>query len=637
MPDSEKTTKKTGSDEITRGSKDRPRIRTVTPATGPDTTGSDNPVRDRDLDRTRADVCVVGHGVVGLTTAIAMAKRGMTVVCLDQPTEKQQASYKVGESLLVFSNAFLRAIGELDETLENSFGKKGFWMAHGLEGRTSFDESVSEWGFQSTLPDHWVAKLENPLFYRTMFKDSQIVRPEVEAVLRKRARETEGITFLDCGLVKDIDLGDEGSDHVLHWASRDKKRSGRIEARWIADCTGRARLLARRFGHDIPLDDGFSTTAAWAQFSHCTQDLFDERWKFSFPDGEVTDRERTTVHLWGDGYWIWLIRLAGDRISVGVTYSQQRPPEEGNAREVFWKVLRRYPMLDWLRDEDMLEFSAYRDVQRMTNTFVSPRRYAMVGDASTMIDALYSQGISLSMSTAWHLSNIAQRDVQEDRLDLEYIDHVNRAGTADWRIMRSMVRGKYGPAIADSRFFILDHMLDYMIFGAALLGRFRISRWLTETGGRTDEETVEHARIRAHLERRLFLSQSAPWHRLDPHRVAGLVEKWHEGLEKRALWRLENGEKLPATKAGLRAHAALPGIWRLPYVHKMKRADLTLSAIREPGFMTATGKEYRPVIPAGSGPMLVTLTSLGTLLDVADTRVRKARRALRRRRGGGTR
>ncbi|GHI83238.1 NAD(P)/FAD-dependent oxidoreductase [Streptomyces xanthophaeus] len=585
-------------------------------------------------ERIRADVCVMGSGIVGLINAIALAKRGLTVVCVDQPTEKQLASYKVGESLLVFSNAFLRAIGELDEPLEKSFGKEGFWMAHGLEGRTSFDESVSEWGFESDLPPRWIEKIKNPLFYRTMFKDSQIVRPEIEEALRERVRSIEGLTFLDRGLVRDIELGDEDNDHVLHWSSRNKKESGEIAARWMVDCTGRSRLLARRFGHDIPLDDGFSTTAVWAQFANCSDETFDERWNFSFPDGDVAHRDRNTLHLWGDGYWIWLIRLNGDRISVGVTYDRGRPPEDGNARDVFWKILRRYPMLDWLREDDVLEFSAYRDVQNMTNTFVSPKRYAMVGDASSIIDAFYSQGISLSMSTSWHIANIAQRDVRQGRLDLDYLDHVNRAATADWRIMRSMVRSKYGPAIADSRFFILDHMLDYMIFGAALLGRFRVSRWLTETGGRTDEETVELADLRAGLERRLFLSQSAPWHHLDPHRVAGLVEKWHTSLERRALWRLDNDVRLPPTKAGLRAHAALPGIWRLPYVHRLQRADLTLPAIKEPEFMKVTGNENRPVIMAGSGPMLVTLTTVGTLLDIVDTRIRKVRLALRRRKNG---
>ncbi|MFI2437074.1 NAD(P)/FAD-dependent oxidoreductase [Streptomyces sp. NPDC018960] len=574
---------------------------------------------------------------MGLINTIALAKRGLSVVCIDQPTEKQQASYKVGESLLIFSNAFLRTLGELDDSLNQSFQKAGFWMAHGLEGRTEFDDSVSEWGFQSKLPDRWMEKFSTAYFPRVMFQDSQIVRPEIEAELRERARETDGVTFLDRGLVRDIDLGDDSRDHVLHWVSRNKKESGEIAARWMVDCSGRTRLLARKYGHDLPLDEEFRTTAAWAQFSGCGDDLFDERWNYAFPDGDVARRERNTVHLWGDGYWIWIIRLAGDRVSVGVTYHRGRPPEEGNAREVFWKVLRRYPLLDWLKEENVLEFSAYRDVQHCTDTFVSPKRYAMVGDASSIIDAYYSQGISLSMTTSWHIANVAQRDIQEGVLDEAYLNHVNRAATADWRIMRSMVRSKYSPAIADSRFFVLDHLLDLMIFGAAMLGRFRASRWLIETGGRTSEETEEHVRLREGLSRRLFLSQSAPWHRLDPHVVAGAVERWHRGLERRAIRRLEDGVRLPATKAVMRAHAALPGLWRLPFGERPTAVDLTLPApAKEPEFLQVKGHEYRPVHMAVSGTALLTLASVVTLADMADTQVRRLRGlpgVLRRRRG----
>ena len=574
----------------------------------------------------RADVCVIGAGVVGLINAIALAKRGMTVVCVDQPTEKQLASYKVGESLLIYSNAFLRVLGELDDSLNKSFAKAGFWMAHGMEGKTEFDESVSEWGFESELPQHWIDKAENPLFPRVMFQDAQIVRPEIEAELRDLARKMEGLTFLDRGLVRDVELGDGDGDHTLTWSSRDKKEGGQISARWMVDCSGQARLLARRFGHDLPLDEEFSTTAAWGQFANCTDELFDERWTYHFPDGDTAQRDRNTLHLWGEDYWIWVIRLAGDRVSIGVTYHRGRPPEEGNAREVFWKILRRYPILDWITEENMLEFSAYKDVQHCTDTFVSPQRYAMVGDASSIIDAYYSQGISLSMTTSWHVANIAQRDIQEGTLETAYLDHVNRAVTADWRIMRSMVRSKYSTAIGDSRFFILDHLLDLTVFGAAMLGRFRSARWLVETGGRTAEENAEHVRLREGLSRRLYLSQSAPWHRLDPHMVAGLVEGWHRGLERRAKWRLENGEDLPPTKAGMRAYAALPGIWRLAYLNRLPKADLTLKAVKEPGFTSVRGTEYRPPVMAVSGSLVLALVSAGTLFDIADTNVRKLKK-----------
>ena len=577
----------------------------------------------------RADVCVVGSGIVGLTNALALTKRGLSVALVDQPTAKQLASFKVGESLLIFSNAFLRVLGDLDDEFEKSFAKHGFWMAYGLEGAHDFGESVSEWAFESELPDHWITNLADPAFARVMFGDCQIVRPEIEAALRQRCRDTPGITFVE-GLMRDVELGADGADHTVAWSSRDQERSGRVRARWLLDCSGRSRLLARRFGHDLPFRDDFRTSAAWAQFRNCRDDTFDDRWVYKFPDGPTVRRDQNTVHLWGDGYWIWLIRLNGDRISVGVSYRRQRPPEEGNAREVFWKILRRYPMLDWLVEEDVLEFGAYKDVQHCTDTFVSPKRYAMVGDASSIIDAFYSQGISLSMVASWHLANIMQSDVATGKLDTGYVRQVNKALTADWRIMRSMVQAKYSGAVADSRFFMLDHTLDLMIFVAAILGRFRASRWLFETGGRTDAETAEHVKIRKGLRNRMYLSQSLPWAFLPPHFVAGAVERWHRGLEKRAMWRLEHGVELPKAKAVMRPNAALPGIWRLRKLDRYPGGDITLPPFREPKRAAISGTEYRPPAMMVNGLIFLVTASIATWRDIVDTRIRKTRMMFRR-------
>lgn len=593
-------------------------------------TGGGPQPRQPHADPVRADVCVVGAGLVGLYNALQYAKRGLTVVLVDELTERGMRSYKVGESLLVYANAFLRTVGDLDDELTASRSKLGFWMAYGMEGRDRFDGQVSEWAFQARLPQRWLDAIPDRMFTRTMFGDVQIVRPEVEAALRDKVRRSPQITFLDRGLVRDIRLGEGGAqdgaeDHTLTWAAKDGSVSGVVRARWVVDCSGRARLLARKFGHDVPLTDGFATSAVWAQFSGCTDDLFDERWAYSFPDGERIRRENDTVHLWGDGYWIWLIRLSQDRISVGVSFDRRRVSQGTTLRGFFWDVLRRYPVLDFLQESDVLEFRAYRDVQHVTDTFVSERRYALSGDASSIIDAYYSQGVSLSLSMSWHVANIVERDVRDGDLDTEYLHRANRAAVADWRILRSMIKGKYTPAIADGRFFVVDHLLDYMVFGAALLGRYRISRWLAETGGDTSRETPYHVALRRGLEHRLFLSQSLPWQRCDPMWVAGVIERWHEGLARRATWRVEHGQAHPPLKAALRAHAAIPGIWRLPYIRRRARADLTLRAIKEPEFMRLKATEKRPLALAGSGPMLVLLCSLSTAFDILDTAVRGAR------------
>src|SRR3954470_19866594 len=93
----------------------------------------------------RADVCVMGAGIVGLHNALQYARRGFKVVLVDEMTERGMAAYKVGESLLIFSNAFLRTIGELDKELNESFEKKGVWFTYGLEGKDKFDEELTEW------------------------------------------------------------------------------------------------------------------------------------------------------------------------------------------------------------------------------------------------------------------------------------------------------------------------------------------------------------------------------------------------------------------------------------------------------------------------------------------------------------
>lgn len=589
--------------------------------TTPTTTAADL----TDTPAVRADVCVIGAGIVGLFNALQYAKRGLSVVIVDSLTDRGMASFKVGESLLVYANAFLRTIGGLDDELTASRGKLGFWMAYGMEGREQFGDDISEWGFQARLPQRWLDAIPDRMFARTMFGDVQIVRPDIEAAMRANLRRTEGATFIDNGHVRDLELGPDGADHLITWAAPDGTAGGTVGARWVIDCSGRARFVAKKFGHDVPLNDGFSTSAVWAQFQGCTDDLFDQRWEFLFPDGEAIRRDQDTVHLWGDGYWIWLIRLSDNRISVGVSYDRARVPEGTKMKPFFWEILRRYPVLDFLREVDVLEFRAYREVQHVTDTFVSERRYALSGDASSIIDAYYSQGISLSLSMSWHVANIVERDVRDEDLDVEYLRRANRAAVADWRIMRSMIKSKYGPAIADGRFFVLDHLLDYMVFGAALLGRYRISRWLAETGGDTRKETPFHAELRRGLEHRLFLSQSVPWQRMDPQRVASVIERWHAGLARRATQRVENGTTHPPLKAALRAHAAIPGIWRLPNIRNRTRRDLTLRAIKEPAFMRLKGTETRPLALAGSGPMLVLLCSLSTAFDIVDTKWRSRR------------
>ncbi|NUR60144.1 MAG: FAD-dependent oxidoreductase [Catenulispora sp.] len=585
----------------------------------------------------RADICIIGAGIIGLHNAIQYAKRGFSVVIIDELTTRSVSRYKVGESLFGATNSFFRTVSDLDEAISGSFIKRGVWFAYGMEGKEQFGPDVAEWGFQGALPQRWIDRISDPGFARVMFEDAQIVRPEIEAVMRERLGKFENVTFNDRGLVRDVRFGPGEADHEVDWSSRDSGASGTVRARWVVDCSGRKRFLVNRLGHDVPLDDGFTTSAAWGQFESAF-DPSDDRWDFVLGKDEVIRRDLDTVHLWGDGYWIWIIRLAGDRVSIGVSYDRSRPDHQGSAREVFWRIIGRYPLLEFVKGATTLDFSAYKSVQYISDTYVSADRYAISGDAASIIDAYYSQGMSLSAVYSWHAANIVERHLRDGVMDRGYIDHINRAAKADWLIMRGMVKYKYSPAIADSRFFILDHVVDYLVFAAFLPARFRTAQWLYQTGGYSSRETDPLKASRRKLERRLSLSQSAPWGRLNPVTVAKIIDRRRAGLAKRAQWRLDNGVRLRAATGVMRPDAAVPALWRLPYVNRMRNPNLSPKAFKEPAFLSPDLSGKLPPGLGIFGTILTPMVAAALAFDVGTTFLRRGTRAVTRPfRGRGSR
>lgn len=525
-----------------------------------------------------ADIAIIGAGILGLFNALQFAKRGLRVVIVDNLTERKE-SYKVGESMLLFTNAFLRTIGGVEPFLPQCFPKRGVWMTHGTEGAQGF-EAASEWGAQADFhPPHYLYdKLCGDKWSRCMFLDMQMVRPELERFMCDQVRSHPKITLCDTAKVRDVLLGEGDESHTIVWSSSRDGAPSTARVRWVLDCSGRNRFLAKKMKHAVDMDDGFQTTAAWGQFSGVTDALFGERWVFDDEDGEKSSRDYFTVHMWGEGYWIWVIRLGGDRISIGVTWDQRRPPPGSSLREKFWNIMRRHPVLDGLiSEETLLEFRSYRDVQHLTDTFVSERRYGMVGDAASIIDAYYSQGISLAMVTSWHIANIVERDVREHRLDRAYIARVNEATVQDWQIMRNMVREKYSPAIADSRFFALSHLLDFVVLFASGPVRADLVRWLIDTEGDTARETPELRAIRGRLERCLYFSQTTAWRWLSPERVQATQRALQAAIAERARFRLEHGIGGPTLKTIVGFTKPLPPLWRLPLL-KMGKV-VTLSAL----------------------------------------------------------
>src|SRR5205823_2897010 len=97
-----------------------------------------------------------------------------------------------------------------------------------------------------------------------------------------------------------------------------------VHARWVIDATGRATMLARKLGHFRPNTE-HPINAVWARFSGVKEwDSYE--WRQRFPDYANncrTAREWATNHLFGRGWWVWIIPLHGGDVSAGIVYDSR--------------------------------------------------------------------------------------------------------------------------------------------------------------------------------------------------------------------------------------------------------------------------------------------------------------------------
>ncbi|MBO0856866.1 MAG: FAD-dependent oxidoreductase [Chloracidobacterium sp.] len=572
------------------------------------------------------EVVIIGAGIVGAHNAIQCAKRGMRVTLIDKIVG-QKRSFKVGESLLVFSNMFLRTISELDEYNQKAFPKDGVWFTYGMEGRADFDQRA-EWAIESKIPQIMRDSIINKNLLRALVDDVQIVRPEAEDLMRETARSHPKIRFIDTAKVRDVLISKDGGLHELVWQDDFTKGKNIVRARWIIDCSGRNRILTKKMGHAIEdvvcQADGFRNSCVWAQFCGIKDELFADVWRHKFTDGTVFKRDLNTLHLWGDGYWIWVIRLSDERVSIGVSFDHRTPPPGRDYREQFWTIIRRYRIFDnLLFEENALEYHFFKNCQHMTDTFVSPHRYGMAGDAASVIDAYYSQGVSLALVSSWHICNIIEQDLRHGRLDRKYIDRVNKRTVQDWFMMRNIVKEKYTKAISDGRFFVLSHLLDMVTFVNIALPRYQLVKWLIATEGGAREETAVYKKIRKSLSKKLYFSSRLF---ISPAAVSWLQGRLQQKLGERARWRLDHGVKSPNLRCIVRTPGGLINFWRLLLSRKKSFLDISPSYMAEPPkWMRLTGEEISPFLLRLAGPVMTILFFIMYFYDWAATSAAKLR------------
>ena len=373
------------------------------------------------------DVVIIGGAFSGAATALMLKRKSPQAHVLI--IEKKAAfDRKVGESTTEVSSCYMTRILGLTHYLgHHQLPKQGLRLWFSNRPDQAFDDCV-EVGtrYQSRLPGFQVdrAKLDSHLLDRAAQAGCKLWRP---------------------GNVTRFDLND-GHRQKVNVVVNDGERTA--TCRWIIDATGRAAMFARKLGYFRPNTE-HPINAVWARFSGVKEwDSYE--WRQRFPDYANqcrTAREWATNHLFGRGWWVWIIPLQGGDVSAGIVYDSRifKFPDGPTLGQRLHAHILNNPVGREIFEtakvigSDVHAFSmlAYHSEK------VCGDGWAIVGDAAGFIDPLYSPGLDFCSYTSYYVADLVARSLRGDDV-AERLSHYNHQYPITYRYwFESLFRNKY--------------------------------------------------------------------------------------------------------------------------------------------------------------------------------------------------
>ena len=373
----------------------------------------------------RLDVAILGGGAAGTLLARQLRRRlpDLRIALFESGSEPPS---KVGESTVeIASHYLMRRQGLAGYLYEHHLPKNGLRYFFDGPNRDVPLTQMSELG-TINLPFHAAFQLD---------------RTRLEPDLREMCCN-EGIDVRTGTRVCGLELASGGALHEVTVESAAGRE--RVSARWVIDATGRRGLIARQLGLRQP-EPEHQIGSVWGRFEGLAD--VDDQGDDAFR-GRVrhTARGLSTIHFLHPGYWIWLIRLRHGLTSVGVVGTPTRD-RRLRSPEGFQAFLNEHAALrELLVHAKAVDHGSMARIAFATKRFLHPDRWAVVGEAASAADPLYSPGLDFIALESDFLTDAISRDVEgapaadlEQRIGLydRFLDFRHQA------VMR-LYRGLYG-------------------------------------------------------------------------------------------------------------------------------------------------------------------------------------------------
>lgn len=323
------------------------------------------------------DVVVLGGAFSGSSLGLLLKRaRPETRILIIEKSEKFDR--KVGESTSEVAGCFLtRVLGQAGYLAGHHYQKHGLRMWFTNEDNDC-PSCCSEIG----------------PFSQARFPTYQLDREKLDQHLLDQAVQ-EGCDLVRPASVKDFELNGHGKNTITYKADGETRT---VTAGWVADCSGKAALIARKRG-TIQKLEGHPVHSMWVRFRNVRcLDSHEARMEApGLKNGPRVARSSSTNHLMGRGWWSWIIPLSNGDFSAGVTWDERlcTPPSEGPVGQRVLEHLKTHPIGKLMfENAEPVENDAriYKNLPYYSSEICGDGWISM-GDAAGFMDPLYSQGL----------------------------------------------------------------------------------------------------------------------------------------------------------------------------------------------------------------------------------------------------
>ncbi|MEZ6132014.1 MAG: NAD(P)/FAD-dependent oxidoreductase [Planctomycetaceae bacterium] len=396
------------------------------------------------------DVVILGGGPAGSTAATLLAQSGHDVVVVEKDHFPR---FHIGESLLPASVRIFERLG-VHQPIRDAFILKpgGKW----IYGTAEVPGDFARFDRRASFSEHPYSYLVERSTFDRILIDRSI---EVGADVRFGTEVTDLIT--DNGRIVGVSCRTETGECCD------------LRARLVVDATGLrsvipSRLRLRRL--TTPHRMGI-----YAQYAaRPTRDDVKAGWFIG--------------QMFYDG-WTWLLRLPGDRFSVGAVLTVDRFQKSRlSPTELLEKLVAENSLLNDGMTADRQRISDVMVTGNMGNSSetLAGDGWVAIGDAAYFIDPCYSSGVHLAMKSAEMVADVVLSQPRHSVLNASLFDDYQQDMRRHERSVHNMV----------DAFYVASRHTSVQKAVAKLQGGFFSRKFVTFVGGDFQKNSSFIARIR---------------------------------------------------------------------------------------------------------------------------------------------